>query len=590
MAINTSNYPRKIFKFIRTSAKSNHMNILKSGSLRERDSSDRLGRAMLIAYIILFLLFMVLPLGSLIIKSLQDRSGDFVGVANYAIYLQEPALFQSLFNSLFVAILSTVIVLVTAFLFAYALTRTCMPFKGFFRLVALIPLLSPSILAAIALVYWFGNQGWLKSLLMGESIYGPIGIISASVYWTFPHALIILTTALSLSDSRLYEAAEVLQTSKLRAFFTITIPGARYGIISTAFVVFTQVFTDFGVPKVIGGNYNVLATDIYKEVVGMQNFQMGAVISMVLLVPAMVAFFIDHYSRKKQTSLLTARSVVFKPKKGRGLDMIMLGYCSVISVIIILMIGMAQFGALVKFWPYNLNLTLSHYRFEVAGLGWDSFYNSIRLAFYTAIFGTIIIFTGSYLVEKLRADARLRSVVQMFALIPMAVPGLVLGLSFIFFFNAKDNPLNFIYATIAILVINTIVHFYTVSHLTAVTALKQMDREFESVSLSLKIPLFRMFSRVTVPVCLPTIFDISIYLFVNAMTTVSGVIFLYTYDTTLASVSAIHLDEQGDVAGAAAMAMLIVYVSIFVRLMHTIITKGVLRRTQGWRQRSSDPV
>ena len=268
----------------------------------------------------------------------------------------------------------------------------------------------------------------------------------------------------------------------------------------------------------------------------------------------------------------------------------MFGYCSVISVIIILMISMAQFGALVKFWPYNLNLTLSHYRFEVAGLGWDSFYNSIRLAFYTAIFGTIIIFTGSYLVEKLRADARLRSVVQMFALIPMAVPGLVLGLSFIFFFNAKDNPLNFIYATIAILVINTIVHFYTVSHLTAVTALKQMDREFESVSLSLKIPLFRMFSRVTVPVCLPTIFDISIYLFVNAMTTVSGVIFLYTYDTTLASVSAIHLDEQGDVAGAAAMAMLIVYVSIFVRLMHTIITKGVLRRTQGWRQRSSDPV
>ena len=560
------------------------MNFLKFADIkRGKDSSDRVGQLLLASYIILFFVFLVLPLGSLIFKSLQNKDGDFVGLVNYYLYLQEPALFQSLYNSLFVAITSTIIVVVIAFLFSYALTRTCMPFKGFFKLIALVPLLSPSILAAIALVYWFGNQGVLKEMLFGNSIYGPIGIIMASVYWTFPHALIILITSLSLSDSRLYEAAEVLKTSKIRAFFTITIPGARYGIISTAFVIFTQVFTDFGVPKVIGGNYNVLATDIYKEVVGMQNFQMGAVISMVLLIPAMIAFFIDRYSRKKQISLLTSRSVVFKPNKNFKVDMIMLSFCSALALIIILMIGMAQYGAIVKFWPYNLNLTLKHYNFQVAGLGWDSFYNSVRLAFFAALFGTIIIFVGSYLIEKLRINERSRGLVQFFALMPMAVPGLVLGLAYIFFFNAKDNPLNFIYATMIILVVNTIVHFYTVSHLTAITALKQMDKEFESVSLSLKIPTYKMFWRVTLPVCLPPIFDISIYLFVNAMTTVSGVIFLYSYDTTLAAVSAIHLDEQGDVAGAAAMAMLIVYVSIAVRLLHTIITKKILRKTQAWR-------
>ena len=565
------------------------MNLLKFANIRRgKDSSDRVGQIMLIIYILLFLVFLVFPLGGLIYKSLQNKQGEFTGLSNYYLYLQEPALFHSLFNSLFIAISSTIIVVILAFLFSYALTRTCMPFKGFFRLIALIPLLSPSILAAIALVYWFGNQGVLKHFLLGHSIYGPIGIIMASVYWTFPHALIILITSLSLSDSRLYEAAEVLKTSKLRAFFTITIPGARYGIISTAFVIFTLVFTDFGVPKVIGGNYNVLATDIYKEVVGQQNFQMGAVISMVLLVPAMVAFFIDRYSRKKQISLLTSRSVVFKPKKHFNVDMTLLGFCSILAIIILLMIGMAQFGALVKFWPYNLQLTLSNYSFEVAGLGWESFYNSVRLALFTAIFGTIIIFIGSYLVEKLRTDEKTRGLVEFFALMPMAVPGLVLGLSYIFFFNAKDNPLNFIYATMIILVVNTIVHFYTVSHLTAVTALKQMDKEFESVSLSLKIPIYKMFWRVTLPVCLPPIFDISIYLFVNAMTTVSGVIFIYSYDTTLASVSSIHLDEQGDVAAAAAMAMLIVYVSIFVRLTHTIITKGILNRTQAWRYNVGD--
>ena len=289
---------------------------------------------------------------------------------------------------------------------------------------------------------------------------------------------------------------------------------------------------------------------------------------------------------KRQVALLSSRSVVFEPKKDNRLDMAMLVFCGCIAVIIFMMIGMAQYGALVKFWPYNLSMTLKHYSFEVAGLGWESFYNSVRLAFYTAVFGTVIIFVGAYIVEKLRTQEKLRGILQLFALLPMAVPGLVLGLAYIFYFNASANPLGFIYATMAILVINTVVHFYTVSHLTAVTALKQMDKEFEAVSLSLKVPVFKMFWRVTIPVCLPTILDISIYLFVNAMTTVSGVIFLYTYDTTLASVSAIHLDEQGDVAGAAAMAMLIVYVSVFVRVLHTIVTKGILWKTQAWRHRS----
>lgn len=566
--------------------KANQPKLLRHLDIRNKNLSDRVGLFMVVAYILIFFLFLILPLGALIIKSVQNSDGEFIGLQNFFLYLREPALFQSFFNSLFIAIFSTVITVILAFGFAFALTHTRMPFKSIFRLVALIPLLSPSILAAIALVYWFGNQGVLKEILLGHSIYGPIGIIMASVYWTFPHALMILVTSLSLSDARLYEAADVLQATKLRSFLTITIPGARYGIISTTFVVFTQVFTDFGVPKVIGGNYNVLATDIYKEVVGMQNFQMGAVISLVLLLPAVLAFFVDQYSRKRQIALLSSRSVVFAPKKNFALDVSMLVYCSIITIIILMMIGMAQFGALVKFWPYNLSLTLNNYNFEVAGLGWESFYNSVRMALYTAIFGTIIIFVGSYVVEKLRTQEKLRNILQLFALLPMAVPGLVLGLAYIFYFNASSNPLNFIYATMAILVINTVVHFYTVSHLTGVTALKQMDKEFEAVSLSLKVPIFKMFWRVTLPVCLPTIFDISIYLFVNAMTTVSGVIFLYTYDTTLASVSSIHLDEQGDVAGAAAMAMLIVYVSVFVRILHSILTKGVILKAQAWRYKN----
>ena len=548
-----------------------------------RDKSDNVGRVLVVAYLILFLCFMIFPLFALMSKSMQNADGAFVGLANFVAYLNEATLFKSFFHSLFVAAMSTVIVVCLGFFYAFALQCTCIPFKGFFRVIALIPLLSPSILAAIALVYWFGNQGILKAFLFGNSIYGPIGIIMASVYWTFPHALMILSTSLSLSDARLYEASEALKAGKFKTFLNVTLPGAKYGIISTTFVVFILVFTDFGVPKVIGGNYNVLATDIYREVVGMQNFQMGAVISIVLLIPALLAFALDQYSRKRQAAQLTSKAVVYVPKPHKMRDNLSLAYCMFITLLVLAILGMAQFGALVKFWPYNLSLTLKHYNFEVAGLGWDSFYNSVRMSLYAAFFGTILIFVGSYLVEKMRADKSLREILQMVALMPMAIPGIVLGLAYIFFFNAKDNPLNFIYATMAILVINTVVHFYTVSHLSAVTAVKKLDQEFESVSLSLKVPIYKMFFKITLPVCLPTVFDIFIYLFCNAMTTVSGVIFLYSYDTTLASVSAIHLDEQGDVAGAAAMAMLIVYISFVVRGLHTLVSTLLLKRTQAWR-------
>ncbi|NDE42673.1 MAG: ABC transporter permease subunit, partial [Betaproteobacteria bacterium] len=175
---------------------------------------------------------------------------------------------QSMRNSLLVSSITTVIVVVLAFAYAYALTRTQMRWRGFFRVMALVPLLSPSLLKAIGLVYWFGNKGLLKGVLMGESVYGPIGIIMSCTLWTFPHAVLIMITALTLADARIYEAAAVLRTSGPRTFFRITLPAVRYGLIGAAIVVFVNVFTDFGAAKVIGGSYNVLATDIYKEVVG----------------------------------------------------------------------------------------------------------------------------------------------------------------------------------------------------------------------------------------------------------------------------------------------------------------------------------
>jgi len=396
----------------------------------------------------------------------------------------------------------------------------------------------------------------------------------------------ILLGELSMADARLYEAADALGAKPLRVFLTVTLPGAKYGLISAGFVVFTLVVTDFGIAKVIGGRFNVLATDIFKQVIGQQNFEMGAVVGFVLLLPAVAAFVADRIVQRRQVALLSARAVPLVPRRAPRRDWTLFVFCAVVGALVFGLLAMAIWASFITRWPYNLKLTLANYNFgEFDTSGWSAYWNSLKLAIWTAVIGTVVIFTGAYLIEKTRAFAWGRTLAQFMAMLPMAVPGLVLGLAYIFFFNAKGNPFGFLYATMAILVVNCITHFYTVSHLTAATALKQMDSEFEAVSASLKVSLFRTMARVTVPVCLPSVLDISIYLFVNAMTTVSAVIFLYSTETKLSAITIIHMEESGFTAAAAAMAVTIVATSAAVKIAHVLLTRRLERRTQGWRRR-----
>jgi iron(III) transport system permease protein len=207
------------------------------------------------------------------------------------------------------------------------------------------------------------------------------------------------------------------------------------------------------------------------------------------------------------------------------------------------------------------------------------------MAALAAVAGTGIVFCGAYLIEKGRGAPGLRAIAHLLAMLPMAVPGLVLGLGYVFFINARWNPLGALYGTILLLAINSIVHFYTTAHVTAVTALKQIDNEFEAVSASLKVPFYRTFMRVTVPISLPSILDIASYMFVNALTTVSAVIFLYSASSKLASISIVHMDEAGATAAAAAMATLIVLTALAVKVLQLLLERHLFDKLQVWRKR-----
>lgn len=548
---------------------------------------DRLAQVLLVACCLALALFLLGPLAAILVKSVQDKDGAFVGLQQFREYFATPALKLSIWNTLWVATTVTAITVPLAFTYAYALTRSCMRGKVVFRVIALTPILAPSLLSAISFIQWFGTQGLLKGLLGGASVYGPIGIIMSAVYATFPHALMIVLTALLLSDGRLYEAAESLRTPTWRKFFTITLPGAKYGLVSAAMVVFSYTVSDFGIPKVIGGNFNILAIDIFKQVIGLQNFNKGAVVSLVLLVPVLVAFLIDWRMQGRLHSQFSARAVPYAPKPRPWFDRTMLGYCLVVAILLLLVLGMAVYTSFIKLWPYDKSFSLRHYQYGLIDAGViSSFFNSLRMAALAALFGTMFIFATAYLLEKTRGMPAAKAALRLLAAVPMAVPGMVLGLGYILFFNHPDNPLNGLYHTMTILVLSTIVHYYTSSHLTAVTALKALDNEFEAVSASLKVPFYKTFFRVTVPVCLPAILDIGRYLFVNAMVTISAVVFLYSPSTQLAAVAILNMDEAGEIGAAAAMATLIVASSTVVCVVYAVITRYLLTRTQRWRATS----
>ena len=549
--------------------------------------TDRLAQAILALVALALLAFLAAPLLAILMQALQGREEQFVWFDNFISYAQTPALLGSVWNSLWVSSLVTLIVLPLAFGFAYALTRSCMPFKPLFRGITLIPLLAPSLLSAISLIYWFGNQGVLKSWMQGlgfDQIYGAPGIVLAECLSVFPHTLMILVTALSLSDARLYEAADAMGTTALRKFFTITLPGAKYGLISAALVTFTLVMTDFGIPKVIGGNFNVLATDVFKLVIGQQDFSRGAVVAILLLAPAVLSFAVDNYVSRRQTAMLTARAVPYAPQPSPGYDRLMTLYCMVIAALMLAMLGMAVFASFASFWPYNLSPSLRHYAMGLldAEVG-EAFFNSLKMAAGTAVFGTLLVFCGAYLLEKTKGMDGLRSLVRLLAVLPMAVPGLVLGLGYIFFFNDPVNPLGGLYHTLTLLTLCTIVHFYTTGHLTAVTALKSLDNEFEAVSASLKVPFYKTFWRVTLPLCGPALIDMSRYFFINAMTTISAVVFLYSPETKVASIAILNLDEAGEIGAAAAMAVLIALSSTVATLLFMVLARWSNKRTQAWR-------
>ena len=518
----------------------------------------------------IFIVIMVLPLFALFTRAFQNNAGEFVGFYNFLGYFESPTLLRALWNTIDVSLSTTVISVSLGFLFAYGVTRTNMRFKRFFKYMVLIPIFIPTIAHAVGLISLFGRQGIITALGFEIPLFGRLGIILSHVIFTLPQAFLMFYVTLEYADGRLYEAAESMGVKPLTQLIKITIPEVKYTFINAMFVCFTLAFTDFGAPIVIGGGYSVLATDLFVQITGLFNFNMGAVVGILLLTPAVLAFVINRVTNSANMGAMSAKSTKLNIKKNTARDVGFFVFCSIVILCLLALVGGLAVRAFTVFFPFDTAFTLSNFRFSATTGGIGSFFNSMQMSLLTAAIGTVFVFLYSYMAEKIESFNFLRKIAKLFSMIPMALPGMVIGVSYILFFNNPNNPFNFAFGTIGILVVANILSFFSVPFLTATGALKKLDKEFESVSDSMSIPRWKLFLRVTIPMSFPAVLETFMYYFVSSMVTISAMVFLYTPRFRVASIAISHMHAEGVFAQAAAMSLLILFINVLVRLIYEL--------------------
>ena len=529
---------------------------------------------------LLLFFFMLFPLWSILklsfFKDAQFGLANFT-LANFHKYFTTTYTLNALWHSLYVSAATTIIVTVIVFFFAYAMTRTTISGKTIFRNIIMMPLVAPSIIQALALIYLFGRNGLITAHLLkiDWNIYGSTGIIVSEVLYCLPHAFVILYTTLAAVDIRLDEAAESLGATPFKVFTRITLPSAKYGIFSAAALTFNLTITDFGNPVVIGGNYNVLATEIYSQVTNLYRFDLGATISIILLVPSLMAFIFNYYISRKTFAMISGAAKPIIPPSRPLKKILFTLYCCLTSFSIIVVFATVVIGSFVKIWPYDWTLTLDHYHFPSIA-GYSAIWTSVWISLIVGVGGSFLTLIAGYVMETRKPF--FKQFIYLLSVMPAAIPGLVMGLGYILAFN---KPYYFFYGTPWIIVINIIICNFTLGVLASISNLRNIDPSIEEASISLGGDTLRTFFNIIFPLSRVAFFQNFVYFFMRSMTTISAVIFLVSATVHLAAIEIIMLDNDGWTASANAMCTVIIVIVLIMLGILKIVSKKTGGRQEG---------
>ena len=477
-------------------------------------------------------------------------------------------------NSLVTTVLATVISVALSFALAFALNRSNIRFKQIFVVLFTVPMLIPSISHGMGLVLLLGDNGIITNFLgLNIGLYGYKGIVMGSVLYSFPVAFLMFHDSLQYEDYTIYEAASVLGISKWRQFLTITVPSMRRTIVSAVLAVFTMVFTDYGVPLMTGGTAMTLPVYMYREVIGMMNFSGGAVAGVILLLPAVAAFLMDlRNSGNAGASSTVTKAFLIQENKRRDV----LVYVMFAVALVLLCLPIIAFICLsfVKQYPIDMRFSLESVK-KLMGSGLGMYFvNSMACALLTALVGTCLSYYAAFVTARSGKSVSNKAL-HFMSMLSLAIPGVVLGLSFVLSFQWLP-----LYGTIFILVIVNIVHFFSSPYLLAYNSLSKFNPNLEDVAQSLGISRLRMLLKVYVPCTMSTVVEMYSYYFVNAMITISAVSFLVNFRTMPLSLLIPQLESQSFVEGTALVSLMILGINLVLKALAFWLKRSLAKQEQ----------
>lgn len=525
--------------------------------------------------ILLLLLFVIYPLLKILIFSLTDAEGNF-SLANLGEILSTSRYLAVFGRTMLLGLVVAVIATFIGYIFAYAITRTNVPCKGFLKTIATLPILSPPFILSLSIIFLFGKQGFITKTLLGitgNNVYGMGSLVVVQVISFFPVAYLTLSGILSSIDASVEDAACNMGASRWHTFWTVTFPLSLPGIISGCLLVFIQSLEDFSNPATIGGEFSTLSIEVYQIITGSYDMQKGSALALLLLLPAVIAYLLNKYWVGKKSFV----TVTGKPTQARKLidephiKWPLFAFCMVVAAVIILLYGSVIYGSFIKTWGYNYSLTLDQYRNALA-YGWDSLKNSMVLGLISAVVGGLLGMIIAYITAKRNYYGK--RFIEVASVLMFAVPGTVLGISYILGFNAIHvfGRTFSLTGTAVILVIVFTFRNMPVAIESGTTTLLQIDNSIEEASTILGADTGYSFRRITLPMLRNAFFSGIVYSFTKAITAVSAVIFLVSARWNLVTSKIYSLFDQAKYSQAAAfVTMMVVILLVFIGIFNGII-------------------
>lgn len=529
--------------------------------------TNKMMKLIFLPILLFFLLFLIVPLLYMFWQSF--KIGNVLTFQNYIDALSNIELREAFINSFKVSFVASVVTTILAFLLAYAVHFTTIHrhTKKLVQVGITLPMLLPTITYGFVLIYTFGNQGILTKLI-GQplfTIYGYNGLVIGYVLYTLPVAFILMQNSMQYIDKRFLLVSILMRDHSLRRFYH-TVFRPMLGTIGGAFILtFILSFTDFGIPASVGGNYRVIATELYQAMLGsIVHFERGAVISVFMLVPAILGVvmltilerFNFQYKQVGQSELV----------KHRLRDVLFTVYSRVCVAVVLFVFSTMFIVPFTKGYPYDLSFTLEHVQNVLAEKDLTKVYiNSLIVAVLTAVLGVVITFMSALL--NARTPLKGKKSLDVASMITNTVPGMVLGLSYLFFFNGTSLK-----GTFFIIIACNIVHFFTTPYLMAKNSLQKMDPTWEVTAELLRDSWLKTIVRIILPNIRATIYQMFSYYFLNAMVTVSGVIFLVSTKTMLVSTRIKELQHFAKYTDIFVLSIFILCTNLIVKLGCDYIT------------------